>query len=75
MTQPSSARVPYVIFKRTGQQSRQLNDVSPRPCGVNRPARADDRLLPALLEPFRLSHQLRIIDHILSGARSRMVLR
>lgn len=28
-----------------------------------------------LLEPFRLSRQLRIIDHILSGARSRMVLR
>lgn len=28
-----------------------------------------------LLEPFRLSRQLRIIDHILSGARSRMALR
>lgn len=28
-----------------------------------------------LLEPFRLSRQLRIIDHILSGAHSRMVLR
>lgn len=28
-----------------------------------------------LLEPFRLSRQLRIIDHILSGAHSRMVVR
>jgi hypothetical protein len=27
-----------------------------------------------LLEPFRLSRQLRTIDHILSGARSRMAL-